>query len=70
MHDYISGASSLDDGILAFILPSLLPPLQSSQKDVNVAVSFRRELFPFYLTHSSISSEALFFYALSPTRKY
>lgn len=39
MHDYISTAPSLDDGILAFILPSLLTPLQSSQKDANVAVS-------------------------------
>ena len=66
MHDYISGASSLDDGILAFMLPSLLTPLQSSRKDVDVAVSLRRELFPFYLTQSSTSSEALFFYALSP----
>jgi hypothetical protein len=39
MHDYLSNAPSLDDGILAFTLPSLLTPLQSSQKDPNLAVS-------------------------------
>lgn len=39
IHDYIASAPSLDDGILAFILPSLLAPLKSSQKDPNVAVS-------------------------------
>ncbi|KAG8215319.1 hypothetical protein J3R82DRAFT_8910 [Butyriboletus roseoflavus] len=38
MHDYISTAPALDDGILAFIVPSLLTPLQSSQKDANVAL--------------------------------
>lgn len=64
MHDYISTAPSLDDGILAFILPSLLTPLQSSQKDTNVAVSCLAA-FAFHLTHSSTSSEVLFFYALS-----
>lgn len=39
IHDYISTVPSLDDSILAFILPSLLAPLQSSQKDANVTVS-------------------------------
>lgn len=39
IHDYISSIPSLGDGVLAFILPSLLAPLQSSQKDANVVVS-------------------------------
>ncbi|KAG9310969.1 hypothetical protein JVU11DRAFT_8847 [Chiua virens] len=38
MHDYISTVTSLDDGVLAFILPSLLTPLQTSQKDANVVL--------------------------------
>ncbi|KAI9571928.1 hypothetical protein HD554DRAFT_2300345 [Boletus coccyginus] len=38
MLDYISTVPSLDDGILAFVLPSLLIPLQSSQKDTNIAL--------------------------------
>ena len=38
MHDYLSNVPTLDDGILAFVLPSLLAPLQSSQKDANLAV--------------------------------
>ncbi|KIJ18295.1 hypothetical protein PAXINDRAFT_97715, partial [Paxillus involutus ATCC 200175] len=38
MHDYISSAPTLDDGILAFILPALLTPLQAAQKDTNVAL--------------------------------
>ena len=40
IHDYISNVPTLDDSILAFILPSLLAPLHSSQKDSNVVVSF------------------------------
>ncbi|KAG6369730.1 hypothetical protein JVT61DRAFT_13599 [Boletus reticuloceps] len=38
MHDYISSSPSLDDGVLAFTLPSLLTPLHSSQKDANIAL--------------------------------
>ncbi|KAF9221723.1 hypothetical protein BS17DRAFT_710411 [Gyrodon lividus] len=38
MHDYISNAPTLDDGILAFILPALLTPLQAAQKDTNVTL--------------------------------
>ncbi|KAL4062956.1 hypothetical protein V8B97DRAFT_2026593 [Scleroderma yunnanense] len=39
MHDYISSAPILDDGMLAFILPALLTPLQATHKDTNVALS-------------------------------
>ncbi|KAI5990429.1 hypothetical protein EDD15DRAFT_2388798 [Pisolithus albus] len=38
MHDYISSVSRLDDGMLAFILPALLTPLQTASKDVNIAL--------------------------------
>ncbi|KIJ60905.1 hypothetical protein HYDPIDRAFT_42974 [Hydnomerulius pinastri MD-312] len=38
MHDYISSAPTLDDGMLAFILPALLGPLQAGQKDTNVTL--------------------------------
>ncbi|KAF8124438.1 hypothetical protein EV363DRAFT_1540606 [Boletus edulis] len=39
MHGYISSSPSLDDGVLAFTLPSLLTPLHPSQKDANIAAS-------------------------------
>jgi len=39
MHDYISTVSKLDDGMLAFVLPALLTPLQAPHKDANIAVS-------------------------------
>lgn len=54
IQDYMSSAS-LDDGILAFILPSLLAPLQPSQKDANLAVS---SLAPNYFCPSYIHSLA------------
>ncbi|KAI6037989.1 hypothetical protein EDC04DRAFT_2699173 [Pisolithus marmoratus] len=38
MHDYISSVPSLDDGMLAFILPALLTPLQTPSKDMNTAL--------------------------------
>ncbi|KAI6126293.1 hypothetical protein EDD16DRAFT_1553513 [Pisolithus croceorrhizus] len=38
MHDYISSVPRLDDGMLAFILPALLTPLQTTSKDVNIAL--------------------------------
>ena len=69
IHDYISGASSLDDGILAFILPAMLTPLQSSQKDSNLAVSsLTAESFHSkYFTYPLSSSEVSFFCV--PSRK-
>lgn len=39
MHDYISTVPKLDDGMLAFVLPALLTPLQAPYKDANIAVS-------------------------------
>ncbi|KAI6117492.1 hypothetical protein EV401DRAFT_2197674 [Pisolithus croceorrhizus] len=38
MHDYISSVPRLDDGMLTFILPALLTPLQTASKDVNIAL--------------------------------
>ncbi|KAF9238673.1 hypothetical protein BU15DRAFT_88298 [Melanogaster broomeanus] len=38
IHDYISSVPTLDDGILALILPALLTPFQAVQKDANVAL--------------------------------
>ncbi|KIO05768.1 hypothetical protein M404DRAFT_103232, partial [Pisolithus tinctorius Marx 270] len=38
MHDYISSVPRLDDGMLAFILPASLTPLETTPRDVNIVL--------------------------------
>ncbi|KAG6334786.1 hypothetical protein ID866_4304 [Astraeus odoratus] len=38
VHDYLSGLPKMDDGILAFILPALLDPVQGAHKDADVSL--------------------------------
>lgn len=51
MHDYIATQPALDEGTLAFLLPALLAPFQTSHTDANTTVKVLCTLlYHLYLT--------------------